>query len=89
MAHPDFSDAFNPDRRSWMTRPEITLETLDQDLTRNRIATDEALRRLDEHAVLVQRAIEVERRRLWMMLAGSAVLVVVGWAGLVLQWVAR
>jgi type VI protein secretion system component VasF len=65
------------------------LETLDQDLTRNRIATDEALRRLDEHAVLVQRAIEVERRRLWMMLAGSAVLVVVGWAGLVLQWVAR
>lgn len=85
MAHPDFSDAVNPDRRSWMTR----LETLDQDLTRNRIATDEALRRLDEHAVLVQRAIEVERRRLWMMLAGSAVLVVVGWAGLVLQWVAR
>jgi hypothetical protein len=72
-----------------MTRPEITLETHDQDLTRNRIATDEALRRLDEHAVLVQRAIEVERRRLWMMLAGSAVLVVVGWAGLVLQWVAR
>jgi Flp pilus assembly protein TadB len=89
MAHPDFSDAFNPDRRSWMTRTEIRLEALDQDLTRNRIATDEALRRLDEHAVLVQRAIEVERRRLWMMLAGSAVLVVVGWAGLVLQWVAR
>ena len=89
MAHPDFSDAFNPDRRSWMTRPENTFESLNVGLHGNRSATDEALRRLDEHAVLVQRAIEVERRRLWMMLAGSAVLVVVGWAGLVLQWVAR
>jgi type VI protein secretion system component VasF len=82
----------SPERPNLVRKPypgEITLETLDQDLTRNRIATDEALRRLDEHAVLVQRAIEVERRRLWMMLAGSAVLVVVGWAGLVLQWVAR
>jgi type VI protein secretion system component VasF len=80
-----------------MTRPENTFESLNVGLHGNRSATDEALRRLtdealrrlDEHAVLVQRAIEVERRRLWMMLAGSAVLVVVGWAGLVLQWVAR
>ncbi len=85
MAHPEFLE--RPDSVG-KTYP-ITFESLNTDLTRNRIATDEALRRLDEHAVLVQRAIEVERRRLWMMLAGSAVLVVVGWAGLVLQWVAR